>query len=113
MTPQEAVAIIGGLAGVIGGWVAWTKSHAERDNLAVDTMRDVLEEVRVELVKEREQRGRCETRLEIMAAEIKTLRMQVVRTENQVDTFARKVVVLEHWVRAQGALPEGIDGYPI
>ena len=111
MTPQEAVAIVGGLAGLIGGFVAWTKSHAERDNLAVDTMRDVLEEVRNELRKEQEIRHRCETKMEIMAAEIRAVRMQLVRTENQIDANARKVAVLETWVRAQGANPEGIDGY--
>jgi hypothetical protein len=108
MTPQEIVAIIGGAAGVVGGWVAWTKSHAERDNLAVDTMRDVLEEVRQELVKERANRGRCESRLEVMAQEIKAVRMQLVRTEGQVEVQAGKVARLELWVRAQGHDPDGL-----
>jgi len=112
VTPQEILALAGGAAGIVGGWFAWTKSHAERDNLAVDTMRDVLEEVRSELVKERDQRGRCEERLEIMAQEIRAVRVQLVRTENQVESQAGKVARLEAWVRAQGADPEGIHRTP-
>jgi septal ring factor EnvC (AmiA/AmiB activator) len=108
VTPQEAVALIGGAAGVIGGWFAWSKSHAERDNLAVDTMRDVLEEVRNQLAREQETRSRCEERLEMMAQEIRAVRVQLVRTENQVESQAGKVARLEAWVRAQGADPEGI-----
>jgi septal ring factor EnvC (AmiA/AmiB activator) len=108
MTPQEIVALTGGAAGLIGGFVAWTKSHAERDNLAVDTMRDVLEEVRDQLERERVTRSRCEERLEMMAQEIKSVRVQLVRTENQVEAQAGKVARLEAWVRSQGADPEGI-----
>lgn len=112
MTGPELIAAAGGMVGVIGAWVAWAKTKAEADQVAVETMRDVLEEVRAELVTERTHRGRCETRLETMAAEIRSVRMQLVRTENQVQNWVEKVAVLETWVRAQGHNPDIIDGYP-
>lgn len=113
MTGQEIVAIVGGVVGAVGGAAAWRKTHAERDNLAVDTMKDVLEEVRKEMDREKAVRGRCEQRLIIMESELQTLRANLARAEVTLSVTTRKVNLLERWMRSQGATPDSIEGYPV
>jgi septal ring factor EnvC (AmiA/AmiB activator) len=113
MTPQEAVAVAGGAVGAVGAIVAWRKTRAEHDNLAVDTMRDVLEEVRREMDRERADRSRCEQRLLTMESELKVLRSALIRAEVTLSVTTRKVGLLERWMRAQGANPEDVEGYPV
>lgn len=113
MTSQEIIAIIGGAIGAVGGAAAWRKTHAERDNLAVDTMRDVLADVKQEMDREKTVRGRCEQRLVVLESELQVLRTHLARAEVTLNVTTHKVNLLERWMRAQGATPESIEGYPV
>lgn len=105
MGPGEIVAIIVAAVGALTGVVAWNKTRAEAESIAVATSIELVETLRVEVRLLRDELDTQREHRQNLADELHELKRTY---HSELRSLRKRVATLEDWIKSQGTDPRTI-----
>lgn len=105
MGPSEIVAIVVAFVGAVTGAIAWVKTRAEAESIAVATSIELIETLRTEVGLLRIELDTQREHRQNLADELHSLRRTYT---TELTSLRKRVATLEDWIKSQGTDPRTI-----
>ena len=102
----EIIALVVAVAGAATGAIAWAKTRAEAESIAVATSIELVEALRKELHAMRAELDTQRGHRQNLADELHELKRSY---QSEVRNLRKRVATLEDWIKAQGTDPRTIS----